>query len=101
MKWSHRGNGTDTHVTGIVDREIGSGTGNRATTNGKVVVVDLGIPQIKKVDRTNFLGEVSFDTSYWSPTQLQNKSLNAQSQVFSLGMLICDLLAGKKLLQLQ
>lgn len=62
--------------------------------NGDISLIDLGIPRIKKSDGDAFLGGVAFDTRYWSPEQVQNKPLDAKSHVYSLGIILFELLTG-------
>lgn len=62
--------------------------------DGKIMLVDLGIPRVKKVDPSNFLGGTTFDSRYWSLEQIQNRALDARSHVYSLGIILFELLTG-------
>lgn len=63
-------------------------------SDGKIMLIDLGIPRVKKIDNENFAGNIAFDTRYWSPEQVQNKPIDARSHIFSLGVILFEILTG-------
>lgn len=64
------------------------------TLEGNVVLVDLGVPEVKpKLHTAN--GTTSGPIlAYLSPEQLQGKPIDGRSHVYSLGVILYELLAG-------
>lgn len=62
-------------------------------TDGNIILTDLGIPHIKE---TTLNGNgVNQDSRYWSPEQIQGKPMDGRSHVYSMGILLYQLLTGK------
>jgi len=60
--------------------------------NGNVILADLGIPRLKNFSNNGSLAQQN--PNYWSPEQVQGKSINAKSHVYSLGVILFELLTG-------
>lgn len=61
--------------------------------NGSIVLTDLGIPRIKNISANG--KNINQDPRYWSPEQVQEKSLDPRSHVYSMGVLLYELLTGE------
>lgn len=61
--------------------------------NGNVVLADLGIPRLKNIGNNG--KNVYQNPNYWSPEQIQGKTINGRSHVYSLGVILFELLTGK------
>ena len=83
-----------THL-GLVHRDV-SADNVLVTRNGAVKVVDFGIA--KAANQTSFTrtGTVKGKFSYMSPEQLGAQPLDRRADVFALGMVLYELLCGRK-----
>jgi serine/threonine-protein kinase len=61
--------------------------------DGTVVLVDLGIPAAENGTATKLAS--TFNTSYVAPEQLQGNPVDSRSQIYSLGVILYEILAGK------
>lgn len=61
--------------------------------NGNVILADLGVPRLKNVATDS--NNAHQDPNYWSHEQIQGKSLTARSHVYSLGVILFELLTGE------
>jgi len=59
---------------------------------GKVVIIDFGCSQLSSDTKIIPKGT----KGYWSPEHLNNKNIDQQSDIFSLGIMFYELLCGKK-----
>ncbi len=64
----------------------------RLKMDGTVVITDLGIPRLKNIIPNGH--ELDQDVNYWSPEQIQGKSIDARSHVYSLGAILYELLTA-------
>ena len=60
--------------------------------DGTVVLVDLGIPAAE--NGTAVKVAPSFDNAYVAPEQLQGKTIDSRSQIYSLGIILYEILTG-------
>ena len=58
--------------------------------DGTVVLVDLGVPATENGSAAQF----SLNASYVAPEQLQGKTVDSRSQIYSLGVLLYKILTG-------
>ena len=64
--------------------------------NGDIKVIDFGIAKIDDSEATK-VGVLKGKFEYMSPEQVRGKVLDRQTDIFSMGSILWELLAGKKL----
>ncbi|MEN6624587.1 MAG: HDOD domain-containing protein [Smithella sp.] len=82
------------HKNGVVHRDIKPGN-IRILKNGNVKVVDFGVARMLDVSNTHS-GVIMGSPSYMSPEQVQGQKVDGRSDIFSLGVVFYELLAGEK-----
>jgi tRNA A-37 threonylcarbamoyl transferase component Bud32 len=66
---------------------------------GEVKITDFGIAKAAAVSAATRRGSVKGKLAYMSPEQVQGESVDARSDLFSLGVVLWELLAGHRLYQ--
>ena len=79
----------------IIHRDI-SPQNIMVSFNGDVKVIDFGIAKIDNSESTK-VGVLKGKFEYMSPEQARGKQLDRQTDIFSLGSVLWELLAGRKL----
>ncbi len=79
----------------IIHRDI-SPQNIMVSFNGDVKVIDFGIAKIDDSESTK-VGVLKGKFEYMSPEQARGKALDRQTDIFSLGNVLWELLAGRKL----
>ena len=82
------------HKLGIVHRDI-KPANIMLLINGGVKVTDFGIARVVESSKTQ-TGVVLGTPSYMSPEQVVGKKVDGRSDLFSLGVMLYELLTGKK-----
>ncbi|PKN68897.1 MAG: serine/threonine protein kinase, partial [Deltaproteobacteria bacterium HGW-Deltaproteobacteria-10] len=82
------------HANGIVHRDI-KPTNIMILNNGEVKVADFGIARVMSSSKTQ-TGVILGTPSYMSPEQIAGKKVDGRSDLFSLGVVLYELLAGDK-----
>jgi eukaryotic-like serine/threonine-protein kinase len=82
------------HREGIIHRDLKPGNIMR-DLNGRVVVMDFGLARTISGDGMTRTGAMLGTIEYMSPEQAQGKELNASSDIFTVGLILYELLAGK------
>ena len=82
------------HREGIIHRDLKPGNIMR-DLNGRVVVMDFGLARTISGDGMTRTGAMLGTIEYMSPEQAQGKDLNASSDIFTVGLILYELLAGK------
>ena len=83
------------HRAGVVHRDVKPGN-ILITEEGVVKVTDFGIAQaISTVDHLTAAGSVMGTATYFSPEQAEGSLVDGRSDVYSLGVVLYELLAGR------
>ena len=67
------------------------------TYSGAVKVVDFGIAKMMRTSQSSGTTSVKGSSGYMSPEQLEGKPVDARTDIFSLGVLMHELLTGRRL----
>ena len=81
------------HREGIIHRDLKPGNIMR-DRNGRVVVMDFGLARTTAGDGMTRPGAMMGTLEYMSPEQAQGKDVKASSDIFSVGLILYELLAG-------
>ncbi|MGH8762697.1 MAG: protein kinase domain-containing protein [Nitrosospira sp.] len=86
------------HSKGIVHRDIKPSNIIRIKGTNNIKITDFGIAHIEDPERTQQtqMGEVLGTPQYMSPEQALGRSVDARSDLYSAGVLLYQLLTGKK-----
>jgi serine/threonine-protein kinase len=82
------------HASGIVHRDI-KPANIMILNNGEVKVADFGIARVMSSSKTQ-TGVILGTPSYMSPEQIAGKKVDGRSDLFSLGVVLYELIAGEK-----
>ncbi|HSV56926.1 MAG TPA: serine/threonine-protein kinase, partial [Magnetospirillaceae bacterium] len=82
------------HANGIVHRDI-KPANIMMLNNREVKVADFGIARVMATSKTQ-TGVVMGTPSYMSPEQIAGKKVDGRSDLFSLGVVLYELIAGEK-----
>ena len=83
------------HSKGIVHRDIKPANIMRIKETGEIKVADFGIARITSSSKTK-TGVVLGTPSYMSPEQIAGKKVDGRSDIFSLGVVLFEMLTGQK-----
>lgn len=82
------------HRNGVVHRDVKPGN-VLLTTEGQVKVTDFGIARAGTADGLTQTGSVMGTATYFSPEQAQGITVDGRSDVYSLGIVLYEMVAGK------
>jgi hypothetical protein len=82
------------HAQGVVHRDL-KPANIRVLPSGRVKIMDFGLARANTSDMTRS-GMVMGTPNYMSPEQVRGERVDARSDVFSLGAVFYELLAGRK-----
>jgi len=98
LDYAHALNGEDGARLGIVHRDI-SPSNILLSVRGDIKLVDFGIARQQDPDRAHKSksGTLKGKYGYMSPEQVIEHSLDARSDLFSVGVVLAELLTGRRL----
>ncbi len=82
------------HREGIIHRDLKPGN-IMVDAQGRVVVMDFGLARTIASDGMTRTGLMVGTMEYMSPEQAQAKELDARSDIFTVGLILYELLSGK------
>jgi len=82
------------HQRGVIHRDIKSAN-IFITTEGRVKIIDLGLARRIDVSTLTDAGTRLGTVSYMSPEQARGDSIDGRSDIWSLGVVLYEMLAGK------
>jgi serine/threonine-protein kinase len=82
------------HTNGIIHRDI-KPANIMILNNGDIKVTDFGIARVMSSSKTQ-TGVVPGTPSYMSPEQISGNKVDGRSDLFSLGVVLFELLTGEK-----
>ncbi len=84
------------HQAGIVHRDLKPGNVLIRPDDGMPVLVDLGIAAIQGSEKLTQTGSLIGTPHYMSPEQVRGTQLDGRSDIYSLGVILYELLAGSR-----
>ncbi len=82
------------HAHGVIHRDVKPGN-VLITPDGSPKVADFGIAKAASRDDVTTTGDILGTVAYLSPEQVQNQEPDARSDVYSLGIVLYELLLGR------
>src|SRR5437867_984080 len=95
LQYAHDLTDPDGHPLGLVHRDI-SPDNILVHRNGAAKVVDFGIAKAANSSSQTRTGTLKGKVAYMPPEQLRGEALDRRTDVFALGVVLYELLAGKR-----
>lgn len=96
LDYAHKKIGPDGQPLNIIHRDV-SPHNILLSYNGDVKISDFGIAKAASKGSFTATGMLKGKFSYMSPEQTRGETLNQQSDIFSLGIVLYEMLTGKKM----
>lgn len=84
----------EAHSRGIIHRDIKS-SNIMITPRGSPKIMDFGIARIAGTTTVTIKGETPGTVAYMSPEQVQGEEVDARTDIWSLGVLLYEMVTGK------
>ncbi|WNG41841.1 protein kinase [Archangium minus] len=96
LAYAHAKQGPDGALLGIVHRDV-SPQNILVTYDGTVKLLDFGIAKAANRETQTQVGQVRGKAAYMSPEQARGEPLDGRSDIFSLGIVLFELVTGTRL----
>jgi serine/threonine protein kinase len=96
LHYAHTSKDHQGNPLNLVHRDV-SPSNILVTYEGGVKVVDFGIAKAETASTKTEAGKVKGKFSYMSPEQIRSEPLDARSDVFALGIVLYEILVGRRL----
>lgn len=83
------------HLKAVVHRDL-KPENVRITTEGDPKILDFGLATVEQTDSVDAAGDVEGTVLYASPEQLSGEVVSARSDLFSFGVILYELFAGRR-----
>jgi serine/threonine protein kinase/tetratricopeptide (TPR) repeat protein len=84
----------EAHESGIIHRDI-KPSNILLDKNNQPIILDFGLATVKGTDKITKTGSTLGTLGYMSPEQIEGKETDARSDLFSLGVVLYELIANK------
>ncbi|MGB3221843.1 MAG: protein kinase [Desulforhopalus sp.] len=96
MEYAHNLKDLQQRPLNIIHRDL-SPHNVFVTYDGKIKIIDFGIAKAELFDNRTKSGVIKGKISYMSPEQLSEKEIDLRSDIFSIGILLHEMLSGQRL----
>ncbi len=95
LSYAHHKTDNEGNNLGVIHRDV-TPHNNLLSYNGEVKITDFGIAKATSKKSFTATGMLRGKFSYMSPEQVRSEALTPQTDIFSLGVILFEMLSGKK-----